>query len=216
MKKPIFKVYFALMVSLFFVLTTGCSSDSTSNNDTGTDVVADETTEPVVDEDIEDNTSMQENQEGMMEENDQAANIPARGQIQPPQDKEPVLTAMSTSYQDWNTDGNSFLDKEEFYQGLYEVWDGDNNNEIGENEFTEGANNFFADYNFNEYGEFSDWDTDGNGNLSVQEFREGMKSTVDQEPVAQDLLVIWDTDNDPKIERIELDNITVRLDEDSN
>ncbi len=149
------------------------------------------------------------------EEDVQVSNVPATP-IQKPENQEPVLTAMSTSYQAWNKDGNNVLDKEEFYQGLYQVWDTDKDNEIGESEFTNGANNFFADYNFKEYGQYADWDTDNNGNLSVAEFREGMKNTVDQDAVAQDLLVIWDTDNDDAIERIELDNITVRLDEDSN
>ncbi|WPP52398.1 EF-hand domain-containing protein [Catalinimonas niigatensis] len=212
MKKSIFKVHLALAVSLFFVLGTGCSSDSNNNEQTASE----ESSASVMEEDAPQESAQV--QQEPAEEDAQAnnSNAPATQQIQQPEDKGPVLTAMSTSYEEWNEDGNNVLDKEEFYQGLYQVWDGDTNSQIDENEFTNGANNFFADYNFNEYGEFNDWDTDGNTNLSVEEFREGMKNTVDQDPVGQELLVIWDMDNDDKIERIELDNITVRLDQDSN
>ena len=195
------------VTSLFFVSGTSCSSDKPSSSE--------ETTAPA-----EENTTVEEpapvEADTTAQNEDQQANDAPAQAIQPPEDKEPVLTMMSTSYKEWNEDGNNVLDKEEFYRGLYQVWDKDGDSQISDQEFTEGANNFFADYNFKEYGQYADWDSDSNGQLSVAEFREGMKSTVDQEPTAQELLVIWDTDNDDAIERIELDNITVRLDEDSN
>ena len=194
--------------SLFFLIETGCSSDKPSANE--------ETAPP-----MEENTTAEEPAEAPQDtssapEVDMQVSNTDPQPIQPPQDKKPVLTMMSTSYKDWNVDGNNVLDKEEFYQGMYQVWDTDKDEQISNSEFTEGANQFFADYNFKEYGKYDDWDTDHNSNISVAEFREGMKNTVDQDPTAQELLVIWDTDNDDAIERIELDNITVRLDEDSN
>ncbi|MGB3780740.1 MAG: hypothetical protein WA960_20415 [Tunicatimonas sp.] len=165
---------------------------------------------------VEETPAPAEVEEEMEVETDAQVDAAPAQKIQKPVDKDPVLTMMSTSYKDWNTDGNNVLDKEEFYQGLYQVWDKNKDGNIAENEFTDGANNFFADYNFKEFGQYADWDADNSGDVSVAEFREGMKSTVDSDPTAQDLLVIWDTDNDPAIERIELDNITVRLDKDSN
>lgn len=197
-----------IVTSLFFVLGTSCSSDKPSSSEETTTAPAEENTTVEEPAPVEADTTAQN-------EDQQANDAPAQA-IQPPEDKEPVLTMMSTSYKEWNEDGNNVLDKEEFYRGLYQVWDKDGDSQISDQEFTEGANNFFADYNFKEYGQYADWDSDSNGQLSVAEFREGMKSTVDQEPTAQELLVIWDTDNDDAIERIELDNITVRLDEDSN
>ena len=165
---------------------------------------------------VEETPAPAEVEEEMEVETDAQVDAAPVQKIQKPVDKDPVLTMMSTSYKDWNTDGNNVLDKEEFYQGLYQVWDKNKDGNIAENEFTDGANNFFADYNFKEFGQYADWDADNSGDVSVAEFREGMKSTVDSDPTAQDLLVIWDTDNDPAIERIELNNITVRLDKDSN
>ena len=204
MKKPI--ISSLALATAFFVVSVSCSSNqeqaATETEETTTVVEETPVQEPIETEE-EPETDMQVD----------AAPVQ---KIQKPVDKDPVLTMMSTSYKDWNKDGNNVLDKEEFYQGLYQVWDKDKDGNIAEGEFTDGANKFFADYNFKEYGQYADWDTDNSGALSSAEFREGMKGTVDSDPTAQDLLVIWDTDNDPAIERIELDNITVRLDQDSN
>ena len=200
------------MISLVWILGMSCSSDSNTQQAT-----TEESAPPAMEESAPQESAPMQQDSVAAEEPERDVQVSsAPAQIQKPENKQPVLTMMSTSYKEWNKDGNNVLDKEEFYQGLYQVWDKDKNSEIGENEFTEGVNNFFAEYNFKEYGQYDDWDTDSNGNLSVAEFREGMKNTVDQDPTAQDLLVIWDTDNDDAIERIELDNITVRLDEDSN
>ena len=192
--------------SVFLITASACSD---GKQEAATEV--EETTTVV-----EETPAPAEIEEEMEVETDAQVDAAPAQKIQKPVDKDPVLTMMSTSYKDWNTDGNNVLDKEEFYQGLYQVWDKNKDGNIAENEFTDGANNFFADYNFKEFGQYADWDADNSGDVSVAEFREGMKSTVDSDPTAQDLLVIWDTDNDPAIERIELDNITVRLDKDNN
>ena len=191
------------------VVATSCSDNKQATSEETTTVEESATME-------EEAAPMQTDSVAQASEEDVQVSAAPAEKIQPPQNKQPVLTALSTSYKEWNADGNEVLDKEEFYKGLYQVWDQDQDGQITDGEFTEGTNNFFADYNFKEYGEYTDWDADGNGQLSVAEFREGMKGTVDQDPTGQDLLVIWDTDNDDAIERIELDNITVRLDEDSN
>ncbi len=208
MKKPVFSnaISSLVLAGVFFIATAGCSDNKqeATTEAEETEVVVEETPAPA------------EVEKEMEEEVDVQVDAASVQKIQKPVNKDPVLTVMSTSYKEWNTDGNNVLDKEEFYQGLYQAWDKDKNGNIAENEFTDGANNFFADYNFKEYGQYADWDADNSGDVSVAEFREGMKSTVDSDPTAHDLLVIWDTDNDPAIERIELDNITVRLDEDSN
>ena len=194
MKRPIFSSIFSsiALASAFFVVTLGCSDakkEATTEAEETTTVVEETPApaqEPMDTEEVETDAQVEA----------------APAKIQKPVDKDPVLTMMSTSYKDWNTDGNNVLDKEEFYQGLYQVWDKNKDGNIAEDEFTDGANNFFADYNFKEFGQYADWDADGSGDVSVAEFREGMKSTVDSEPTAQELLVIWDTDNDPAIERI--------------
>ena len=198
------------LIVLFLTIGFGCSDSKQSASEQNSTPVEENTTVRET-ETIEEEPEVEEVEP---EKDVQASVTPQK--IQKPENKQPVLTAMSTSYKEWNADGNNVLDKDEFYQGLYNVWDEDQDGEISDAEFTNGANNFFADYNFKEYGQYADWDTDSNNKLSAAEFREGMKGTVDRDPTAHDLLVIWDTDNDDAIERIELDNITVRLDEDSN
>jgi Ca2+-binding EF-hand superfamily protein len=194
------------LAGLLLVVVMSCSTEKKETAAEAEDVTAVEET-PAPSQEVE--------VEEEVEVDRQVDATPAR-KIQKPADKEPVLTMMSTSYKDWNKDGNNVLDKEEFYQGMYQAWDEDGDGNIGEEEFTNGTDRFFTDYNFKEYGQYADWDTDNSGSVSVAEFREGMKSTVDADPTAKELLVIWDTDNDPAIERIELDNITVQLDKDSN
>lgn len=39
---------------------------------------------------------------------------------------------------------------------------------------------------------------------------------LDSDQTAGQLLVVWDMDNDDKIEKVELDNVTVMLDQDDN
>ena len=211
MKKLLFnpRLIGLTFVSLSFVLATSCSDNKQAASEENNAPREESIT-------VEEESAPQE-EDSMTpapEEDLQVSNAPQT--IRKPDNKQPVLTTLSTSYKEWNVDGNNVLDKDEFYQGLYKVWDKDKNGQISDAEFNQGANNFFADYNFKEYGQYADWDTDNNDELSVAEFREGMKGTVDQDPTAQELLVIWDTDNDDAIERIELDNITVRLDKDSN
>lgn len=205
------RVIAPIAAGLLFIGGVGCSSE-TSNQETAEEdvVTAAPEEEVVVEEEPEVDTATDP------EPDAQVVNRVQPEPVKKPENKEPVLAVMSTSYKDWNKDGNNVLDKEEFYGGLYTAWDNDGDNEIKESEFTEGANKFFTDYNVKEYGDYAEWDADGNGNISAAEFRQGMRATVDQDPTAHDLLVIWDTDNDDAIERIELDNITVRLDEDDN
>ncbi|MGB3851582.1 MAG: hypothetical protein WA958_16560 [Tunicatimonas sp.] len=192
------------LAGLLLAVVVSCSSEKQETTAETEDVVVVEET-PAPTQEVEEEADV-----------DMQVDAAPAQKIQKPVDKDPVLTMMSTSYKDWNKDGNNVLDKEEFYQGLYQAWDENNDGNIAEGEFANGTDRFFTDYNFKEYGQYADWDTDNNGSVSVAEFREGMKSTVDADPTAQELLVIWDTDNDPAIERIELDNITVRLDQDSN
>ena len=204
-----------IVAGSLLVIGTGCSSESNNQEAEETTAVA-----PAPEEEAEVEEEPMEMEEdtttAQAEEADAQVSRVQPEPVKKPENKEPVLAVMSTSYKEWNKDGNNVLDKEEFYGGLYEAWDQNDSGEIEEGEFGEGANKFFTDYNVKEYGDYAEWDSDGNGNISMAEFREGMRATVDQDPTAQDLLVIWDTDNHDAIERIELDNITVRLDEDSN
>lgn len=130
-----------------------------------------------------------------------------------------VLAGIVVKYGDWDTDGDSALNQDEFYEGFFTVWDRDNNQSVNQEEFDIATENLFVNYDFKEYGMFSDWDADGNSEISDDEFINGMVSVINsdsgQESTSK-LLTIWDLDNDDKIERIELSNITVLLDADNN
>jgi hypothetical protein len=130
-----------------------------------------------------------------------------------------VLAGIAVNYGDWDTDGDNALNENEFYNGFYNVWDFDNSGAVNEEEFNKAAENLFVNYEFVEYGQFSDWDGDGNGEISTNEFMDGMSQVIESDAgqeSANRLMTIWDLDNDEKIERIELSNITVLLDADDN
>ncbi|MEO0331977.1 MAG: hypothetical protein AAF223_09865 [Bacteroidota bacterium] len=130
-----------------------------------------------------------------------------------------VLAGIAVKYGDWDTDNDNALNENEFFNGFYNVWDFDKNATVNEDEFNKAAENLFVNYEFSEYGEFSDWDADSNGELTKAEFISGMNSIISSDAgqeSASSLMTIWDLDNDKKIERIELSNITVLLDADHN
>jgi len=90
---------------------------------------------------------------------------------------------------------------------------------VNEEEFNKAAENLFANYEFSDYGDFADWDEDGNNELTMQEFTNGLVTVISTDAgqeSASRLMTIWDLDNDEKIERIEMSNITVLLDADNN
>ncbi len=130
-----------------------------------------------------------------------------------------VLKTISVKYEDWDTNGNKVLSKDEFYEGFYSIWDENGDKSVDQKEFTRATKNFFANYKYDEYGKFADWDTDGNGKVSKKEYRHMMTTKMGKESEEEGndrLFVIWDLDNDDNIEKIELDNITVMLDNDDN
>lgn len=204
------------LLSLSFIITiiTGCSQES-KNQDAQETAQEETVPQQSVQEEITTNQEIQEDTEV-------SNNQPAQTTQPAPASREPnktALNATSLSYKDMDADNNDILDKDEFYGGFYNAWDENGDNTINENEFNTAAQNFFAKNDFNEYGTFGDWDADSNNEISDQEFRKVMASIVDidkNERLAQNLLIIWDLDNDDKVEKVELDNITVMLDEDDN
>ncbi|WKN43538.1 hypothetical protein [Tunicatimonas pelagia] len=130
-----------------------------------------------------------------------------------------VLAGINVKYGDWDADGDNALNEREFFDGFYTVWDFDSNDAISEEEFNKAAENLFINYEFSEYGAFSDWDIDANNELTKSEFMNGLSSIIASDAgqeSASRLMTVWDLDNDEKIERIEMSNITVLLDADNN
>ncbi|MGB3586637.1 MAG: hypothetical protein WBA23_08865 [Tunicatimonas sp.] len=130
-----------------------------------------------------------------------------------------VLAGINVKYGDWDANGDNALNESEFFDGFYSVWDFDQNDAVNEEEFNKAAENLFANYEFSEYGQFTDWDADGNSELTKSEFMNGLNSILTSDTgqeSASRLMTIWDLDNDKKIERIEMSNITILLDADNN
>ncbi len=130
-----------------------------------------------------------------------------------------VLAGINVKYGDWDADGDNALNENEFFDGFYSVWDFDGNEAVNEEEFNKAAENLFVNYEFSEYGQFSDWDANSNSGISKSEFMNGLNSIISSDTgqeSASRLMTIWDLDNDKKIERIEMSNITILLDADNN
>lgn len=210
---------FLLSIAFMIALLTGCSQGSEDQatqeeNVTQQDVQQEEAATAQT----ESNEVMQETEEEVQADNTQPAQSPQTQATRNEPDK-PELQATSLSYRKLDANSDDILNKDELFGGLLSAWDEDGNNTINENEFNTATQNFFARNEFNEYGSFGNWDKDGNNEISEQEFRDTMASIIDidqNERLAQNLLIIWDLDNDDKIERVELDNITVMLDENDN
>lgn len=205
---------YLLSLSFIIAVLTGCSQGS-ENQAAQEENVQEETTAQTDAVEVDDN---QEIQEEVQADTTQPAQSPQTQATSNEPDKS-KLQATSLSYKGMDTDSNGILNKDEFYGGFFDAWDEDGNNTIDDNEFNTAAQNFFAKNEFNEYGTFDNWDKDGNNEVSEQEFRDIMASIVDidkNERLAQNLFIIWDLDNDDKIEKVELDNVTVMLDEDGN
>ena len=127
-----------------------------------------------------------------------------------------VLDASSAAFKNLDTNNDKIIRKDEFYEGLFNLADEDGNSTISEDEFNSLKNEFMGESA--EFASFSDWDENGDG--ITKEEMEDMLSTIldvgDEETLTENLYIIWDTDNDERIEKLELDNVTVRFDQDQN
>lgn len=129
-----------------------------------------------------------------------------------------VIDASSMSFKDLDTDNNEIVNAEEFYNGIYKLMDADANNTIDEAEFNKEENFLLLNKNSKLYS-FTEWDLDANRQLSKEEIRNKLSALIDipdGEKLAENLYIVWDTDNDDKVEKLELENVVIRFDPDSN
>ena len=128
---------------------------------------------------------------------------------------------------DWNVNDQGAYDDPELYVTTYKIWDRDENKSISEQEWNNGVTYYILDYDKSKDGDFSDWDRDSSNDLDVNEVTAGMKDknyfkadeadkSVAKQTSDNPTLVVWDTDNDPLIEKVEYGSWSHRFDADDN
>ncbi|CAN5251518.1 hypothetical protein BH23BAC1_BH23BAC1_16170 [soil metagenome] len=129
------------------------------------------------------------------------------------------LDATSTSFKDLDKNGNFILTRDELFNGIFNTLDKKEDDKITEEEFKSLKEDFFINKNSNKISTFSEWDADGNGEISREEFYNKLNSFIDLEDertLAQGKYIVWDLDNDDKIEMLELENFVVQFDKNDN
>ena len=89
-------------------------------------------------------------------------------------------------FSDWDQDGNSLIDKKEFYRAYagtkyHNQWDADQDKFVNEEEWESGVTNYWVAYDIGEYGAFSSWDSDVHGKISEAEFQERIFEFYDKD-----------------------------------
>ncbi|MDQ3535096.1 MAG: hypothetical protein M3421_05655 [Bacteroidota bacterium] len=129
------------------------------------------------------------------------------------------LDATSTSFKDLDKNGNFILTRDDLFNGIFNTLDKKEDDKITEEEFKSLKEDFFINKNSNKISTFSEWDADGNGEISREEFYNKLNSLIDLEDersLAQGKYIVWDLDNDDKIEMLELENFVVQFDTNDN
>lgn len=204
----------SLCTALLIFIVTGCS-DGNNTQENDQQIQEEVVDTEVVEEVNNDEAEMEES--SAIEENtvDQSA---ASEYVPSPDENKLVMGATSLSYKGLDTNNDGILNKDELFGGLYDLWDVDSDNVVDEEEFNASTQNFFIKNKVTPRS-FDNWDMDSNGEISKEEFREEFASIVDvkeNETLAQNLFIIWNQDNDGIVERIELENVIIRLDKDDN
>lgn len=204
--------------SLLSVFAFGCSENQSSQNeevlDDGEIVVITEE-EPLVD-----NQPTIENEGLETKTSDAETRLTYN---QPPNlqkdDNKLVLNTTSMAFRTLDKDSNDIINKTELYDGLFAILDSDGNNTVTEEEFKSSKQDFISKNPQGKFSNFSNWDTNADNELTKEEFINKFSSIVDvadNETLAQNTYIVWDLDNDDRIERLELDNVVFMFDKDNN
>lgn len=142
--------------------------------------------------------------------------------VQPPNlagdEKKMVIDARGAAFKQLDTDQDGIVEKDEFYDGLYALMDANRDNAVNAEELDREVA-FWNRNGFPALASFADWDADADREVSKEEFRHTLAAVIDVpngETLAQNLYVVWDTDNDKRIEMLELENVVIRFDADNN
>lgn len=108
-----------------------------------------------------------------------------------------IISNTSNYFSDWDRNGDSYLDEDEYSGGVFSSWDSNRDNRLDENEWNDGTNNYgvtgqsWADWDIDTDGFLNDgeyrnasnragwyraWDSDGDKRLSQEEYDQGMNN----------------------------------------
>ncbi len=118
-------------------------------------------------------------------------------------EKEEFRTVFVANFwNDWNNVDNDYLDDEDFYTFNYKLIDIDNDDLLTLDEWTYGCNYYYGDYLVDD---FDAYDIDGDGFLEYVEYYDVLYDT--------DYYVAWDIDKDTYLSQAELaENVFERWD----
>lgn len=201
-----------LAFSLLSVFTFGCSENQSSQNEEVADeseIIVTTEEEPLAENDgLETSTSDAETRLTY----NQAPNLEKS-------DDKLVLNTTSNEFRALDKDNDDIVDKNELYDGLFALLDSDGNNTVTEEEFKNSKQDFISKNPQGKFSSFSNWDTNTDSELTKEEFSNKFSSIVDVSDngtLAQNTYIVWDLDNDDRIERLELDNVVFSFDKDNN
>ena len=197
---------------LFFVV--GCNDNPEQQNETQANQQPEQET-------VVDMNDQPETQEAAVEEEEETPTTPTRTNYRPritrSSDKL-TLDATDISFRELDESNNFIVSREDLFDGIFNTFNTEEGNAISEEEFNNTKESFFI----NKKGgisNFSEWDEDGNGELSKEEFHKKLNSMIDLEDgrdLPQGTYIVWDVDNDEKIEMLELENFVVKFDSNDN
>ncbi|MDQ3394270.1 MAG: hypothetical protein M3512_09205 [Bacteroidota bacterium] len=200
-------LFLCTAVLLFF--TFGCNNEPKNEN---------RTTENTVQEPIANNQQDVAEEPEEITTEDPATTTNYRPRVRRSHNKL-KLDATSTSFKDLDENGNFILTRDDLFNGIFNTLDKKEDDKMTEEEFISLKKDFFINKNSNKISTFTEWDADGNGEISREEFYKKLNSLVDLEDgrsLAQGNYIVWDLDDDDKIEMLELENFVVQFDTNDN
>ena len=117
----------------------------------------------------------------------------------------------SGTFETWDADSDSELDRDEISGNAFELWDEDGDGTISEDEWKEGTELWYPDAV--QHVTYGDWDGDGDSELDADEFSERFDmsalgeswqvETFNEETFKKAYFELYDTDDDGRVSESE-------------
>lgn len=199
-----------ILTAFLLFFTFSCNNEQKTENTTAENTRQ----EPVVEAEVEEETT--EEEVGTTEQPATTTNY--RPKVVRSNNKL-KLDATSATFKDLDENGNFILKREDLFSGIFNSLDKEADDKMTEEEFKSLKQDFFINKNSNTISTFSEWDANGDKEITREEFHTKLNSLIDlkdERSLAQGTYIVWDLDNDDKIEMVELENFVVKFDENDN